>query len=113
TIKEKFYLPFKISEKEENILFWGCTHFNHDPKWEVPIYKTRGYNSADECREGLISNWNAKAKQTTIGFILGDIKFGYGSSEDFINLMDRLMFKELYICAGNHAAGFKQSLMEF
>lgn len=113
TLKEKLYLPFKISEKEENILFWGCTHFNHDPKWDNPIYKQRGYSSAEECREGLIANWNKKANQNTQGFILGDIKFGAGGAEEFLAILDRLVFQNLYICSGNHSAGFHQTLNNY
>ena len=110
TIKEKFYKPFRISEKEEDILFWGCTHFNHDPRWSDPIYNQRGYNSAEECTDGLINKWNSKASYKTVGFLLGDIMFGKGGAETFFHLLDRLQFRELYICAGNHFAGFHQAL---
>lgn len=110
TIKEKFYKPFRVSEKEENILFYGCLHNGHDPAWENPIWKMRGFNSAKECDEALINGWNKKSNYNTIGFLLGDTMFGYGGAERFLKLLDRLNFKELYLLGGNHVSGFHQAL---
>lgn len=105
-IKSKLYRPFKIEEDPCNILFWGCTHYNHNPSWEEPIWKKRGHTSAEHSRESLINNWNSKANDNTIGFLLGDIMFGRGGKEEFISIINRHSFKELYVCSGNHFAGF-------
>jgi calcineurin-like phosphoesterase family protein len=109
-LKSLIFQPIKIKAPDDNILFWGCMHYGHDPKWENPIWKTRGFDSAEECGETLIQRWNAKANSETIGFLLGDTVFSDPDGKKFLGLMERLTFKQLYICAGNHYSGFKQAL---
>lgn len=109
-MKDVFYKPVKVSSTDHDVLFWGCMHYGHDPKWDVPIWKTRGYNSSEEHDEGLIKNWNSKANKNTVGFLLGDTIFGYKADERLLKLFNRLNFKELYILPGNHQAGYKQLL---
>lgn len=110
--KELFYKPIKVKALDENILFYGCIHHNHDPKWETPIWKTRGYNSAKECDDGIINNWNSKANENTIGFLLGDTVFGDNGLATIKALLARLNFKELWMMPGNHPSGYKQLLEE-
>lgn len=105
-IKNKLYKTIRIEADSKSILFWGCTHYNHDPSWEIPIWKQRGFDSALHARESLINNWNSKASENTIGFLLGDIMFGRGGKEEFLSILERHQFKEMYICSGNHFAGF-------
>ena len=107
-MKDLFYKSVKITSTDHDVLFWGCMHYGHDPKWDIPIWKTRGYNSSFEHDEGLIMNWNKKAGASTIGFLLGDTIFGHNADERLINLFKRLYFKELYVLPGNHQAGYKQ-----
>jgi calcineurin-like phosphoesterase family protein len=109
-MKEYFYKPVKVTSTDHNVLFWGCMHYGHDPKWKEPIWKTRGYNSSREHDEGLIDNWNSKANKDTIGFLLGDTIFGHMSDERLMELFRRLEFKTLYVLPGNHQAGYKQLL---
>ena len=109
-MKDLFYKSVKINSTDHDVLFWGCMHYGHDPKWDVPIWKTRGYNSSFEHDEGLILNWNKKAGASTIGFLLGDTIFGHMADERLISLFNRLDFKELYVLPGNHQAGYKQLL---
>jgi calcineurin-like phosphoesterase family protein len=109
-MKDVFYKPVKITAKDHDVLFQGCMHYGHDPKWENPIWKLRGYNSSFEHDEGLIQNWNKKANANTIGFLLGDTIFGHNADERLLSLFRRLDFKELYILPGNHQAGYKQLL---
>jgi calcineurin-like phosphoesterase family protein len=109
-MKDVFYKPVKVSSTDHDVLFWGCMHYGHDPKWDNPIWKLRGYNSSAEHDEGLIQNWNKKANASTIGFLLGDTIFGHMADERLLKLFNRLNFKELYILPGNHQAGYKQIL---
>jgi calcineurin-like phosphoesterase family protein len=109
-MKDLFYKPVKITAKDHDVLFQGCLHYGHDPKWDNPIWKLRGYNSSAEHDEGLIQNWNSKANKNTIGFLLGDTIFGHNADERLLKLFNRLDFKELYILPGNHQAGYKQIL---
>jgi len=109
-MKDCFYKPVKVTAKDHDVLFWGCLHYGHDPKWPVPLWKTRGYNSSREHDEGLIANWNSKSNNNTIGFLLGDTIFGHRADERLLELFRILKYKTLYILPGNHQAGYKQLL---
>jgi calcineurin-like phosphoesterase family protein len=108
-MKGLFYLPVRVEAKNHEILFWGCLHYRHNPKWEIPIWKRRGYESSAEHDEGIIRNWNSKATEKTVGFLLGDVMFGYGGDQEFCNLMRRLKFQRVFVMSGNHHAGWKQA----
>ena len=107
-MKEYFYKPVKEDTKEQNVLFWGCLHYGHDPDWNIPLWKNRGYNSCAEHDLGIVNNWNSKANQNTIGFLLGDNIFGHNAEERLKKFFQEIMFKKIYIMPGNHQAGWKQ-----
>ena len=108
-MKDYFYKPIKEDEKEHNVLFWGCVHLNHlSEHWTVPIWKHRGYDSIEEYNLGLVNNWNSKANDKTIGFLLGDSIFGHNAEEKFIKFLKDISFKKLYVMPGNHLGGYKQ-----
>lgn len=108
-MKDLFYKPIKVNSKDENILFWGCLHHGHNPeKWDVPLWKRRGFDSVEEHDYIEIKNWNSRANQETIGFLLGDTVFGKGAAERLEILFNRLVFKDLYVMPGNHFSGWKQ-----
>lgn len=108
-MKSLFYQPVRVDAKNREILFWGCLHYGHNPKWDIPIWKRRGFDSSEEHDEAIINNWNSRATDKTIGFLLGDIMFGYGGEEKFKKLMSRLNFKRAFIMSGNHTAGWHQA----
>jgi len=112
-MKDLFYKPLKINAREDDILFWGCIHMHHNPiHWEIPLWRQRGFESVEEHDWTLIENWNSRANKNTIGFLLGDTMFGKGGSEKFKKLLNSLTFNTLYICGGNHTAGFSSLLNE-
>lgn len=109
-MKELFYKPIKIKHPNEDVLFWGCPHYDHAcESWSEPLYVKRGYKTLDEHNRALIDNWNSKASDTTIGFLLGDVMFGKGGLEKFKSFINRLKFDTIYICSGNHTAGWHQA----
>jgi calcineurin-like phosphoesterase family protein len=108
-MKDFFYKPLKVNEKEENILVWGCLHYGHDPtSWEVPLWKMRGYDSVISHNIGIKRNWESKANHNTVGFLLGDTIFGMNAEYRLKALFEELSFKALYVMPGNHQAGWKQ-----
>ena len=109
-LKNIFYDPFHVIADPENLLFWGCLHYHHDPKWPTPLWKSRGHNSVIEHDATIIKNWNSKANEETIGFLLGDTLFGQNALEEGKKLINQLRFRKLFICAGNHHGAFKQLL---
>jgi len=106
-MKDLFYKPIKVKEKDENILFWGCLHHGHNPeKWDVPLWKRRRFNSVEEHDYTEIKNWNSRANENTIGFLLGDTIFGKGSAERLEVLFKRLVFKQLFIMPPGYQDNF-------
>lgn len=107
-MRDLFYKNIRQEAKNDQILFWGCLHWHHNPSWDIPIWKRRGFESVQEHDEAIVKNWNSKATDKTIGFLLGDIMFGMGGSKEFMSLMRQLKFHRLFVMSGNHHAGFKQ-----
>lgn len=110
-LKDLLHKPLKIKGLDENILVWGCTHFGHlCEKWDIPIWKRRGFDSVEEHDYKLIDRWNEKANENTQGFLLGDVIFGYNAEERLKSILKRLTFKDLFVMSGNHVAGYHQLL---
>ena len=109
-MKSLFYKPIKIKHPDNDILFWGCLHANHECRtWSEPLWKQRGYSSMQDHDDSNLRNWNSKATDNTIGVWLGDNRFGSGGAEAFLNLVDKFKFKWLYCMSGNHTAGWWQA----
>jgi calcineurin-like phosphoesterase family protein len=107
-MKSLFYSPVKETAKNHQVLFWGCLHYKHNPSWENPIWKMRGFNSSEEHDLAIVQNWNNKASHETIGFLLGDVVFGRNATNDLLFLAENLQYSRIYIMPGNHQAGWKQ-----
>jgi calcineurin-like phosphoesterase family protein len=103
------YNHLKFKGNESNFFFLSDLHWNHNPNWEIPIWKTRGFNSFEDYNEGLISAWNSVCDENSIVFHLGDLLFNDGEGKKFYQLTDRLRYKELYLLCGNHYSGQKQA----
>jgi calcineurin-like phosphoesterase family protein len=104
------YQPKFKHSTEQKVFVYTDIHYRHNPSWPVPIWKMRGFNSAEECDAAQVANWNKKITNNDIVFLLGDTVLGAGkeSKEVFCNLIDKaLNYKELYIMCGNHYAGYK------
>ena len=69
----------------------------------------RGYDSPEAHEQGLIDNWNSKANEKTVGFLLGDNVFGDSDGSKFLHLMKSLKFEKVYVMSGNHVSGFRQN----
>ena len=92
-------LHFKQTN-ESKVYFWGCTHFFHNPKWPVPLWKSRGYNSMEECTNSLRDKINQTCRKNDILFLVGD---GFLNStpeqvEDFLGTLN----PKIYYWWGNH-----------
>ena len=107
---KKCLRPLKFECDENNIFFWGCLHLNHDPQWEVPLWKKRGFNSILEHNQTIENNWKEKLNEDSIIFLLGDTSFGYCAEQYMSSFFSRVPFKECYWMSGNHAAGWSKFL---
>lgn len=107
---KKYLKPLKIKESGKNVFFWGCLHLNHDPKWENPIWKMRGFNSVHEYNEAAKNAWCAKLNEESIIFLLGDTCFGHDAENFLMKFFQDVPFKDCYMLPGNHTAGWKSIL---
>ncbi len=108
-MKELFYKPLKINDKEENILWWSDMHIGQlCERWSEPLWKKRGFSCLQEHDNQLVQRWNNKCSSNSIVFNLGDIIFNRGAEVRLRELLDSLQFKDLFLFFGNHVAGTKQ-----
>jgi len=99
----------KFKGEESKFFFISDLHWNHNPNWEIPIWKVRGFDSFGDYNEGLIRNWNSVVDEDSTVFHLGDLIFNDGKGDKFYQLLDRLRYKELILFIGNHFSGQKQA----
>ncbi len=92
-------LNFKDSA-ESKLFCVGCTHLNHNPQWENPIWKMRGFSSAQEMTDGIIKSINDTCNPMDTLLVLGD--FCLNTSEgQFHELINRIN-PRLFFLRGNH-----------
>jgi len=107
-VKNLFYQPIKIKCPDDKFFVWSDLHIGHDPKWENPLWKMRGFNSIYEHDETLIFRWNETIDNNSTVVHCGDIMFGKDGYDRLKKLLDILNFHTLYLLPGNHMAGWKQ-----
>jgi calcineurin-like phosphoesterase family protein len=108
-MKDFFYKPLKIKDKEDNIFFWSDLHLGQKcNSWEVPLYVQRGFQTMDEHDSSLVNRWNEKVSHDSIIFNLGDMLFGHNGETRLKTYFEILNFKVMYLLFGNHSAGMKQ-----
>lgn len=108
-MKDLFYKPIKVTDKEDNIFFWSDLHLGHAcTHWDEPLYVKRGFKTLEEHDSSLIQRWNEIISIDSIVFNLGDMMFGRNGYERLKNTFEILNFKTMYLLFGNHTAGTKQ-----
>lgn len=73
------------------------THFGHS---NIIRYCNRPFANANEMDKGMIARWNERVKSDDIVFHLGD--FAFSNEQRILEIMDQLVFGELFIVPGNH-----------
>lgn len=108
-MKDIFYKPVKVEDKEENIFFWSDMHLGQECRsWSEPLYVKRGFSSLQEHDSALVQRWNEKVSHDSTVFNLGDMLFGYDGERRLKNYFEMLNFRKMYLLFGNHTAGMKQ-----
>lgn len=100
-----------IDSDSSRLFVTGCPHFNHDPKWDIPLWKMRGYNSAKEMTEDIILGINKLCRQSDNLLILGDFCLNT-SIEEFWKIVGRLL-PTLWFVDGNHDNPWKKEYERF
>ncbi len=90
-----------IETDNSKTYFTSDTHFNHNPKWEIPLWKQRGYNSPEEHTQGIIDKINERVRENDNLIHMGD--FCLNTNEDqFEVLISKLNCQNIYMIWGNH-----------
>jgi len=83
------------------VFFTSDFHLNHSPKWPIPIWKSRGFDSVSEMNESIIKSINDCVKPTDILFFLGDFVLNC-SEPQFEEFLSRINCQTIYMIFGNH-----------
>ena len=86
---------------EQKIYVSSDFHLNHNPKWETPIWKMRGFSSATDMTDGIIRSVNDTVRWNDILFFLGDFCLNTTLSQ-FEELLSRFACQNIYMLLGNH-----------
>jgi calcineurin-like phosphoesterase family protein len=103
-------INFKDSP-ERKLFVTGCLHLNHNPSWETPLHKMRGYESSLEMTEDIISIINQTCKSSDVLLVLGDFCLNT-SFEKFCSDVQRIN-PELWFVSGNHDSPWKKEFEKF
>lgn len=102
----------KIIDTDSSKLFVSADlHLNHNPKWDIPIWKIRGYNSAEEMTTGIIRQINDTCLSTDQLLVIGDFCLNT-SAEEFLSLVGRIHCKMLFI-RGNHNNPWEKLYLDY
>jgi len=86
---------------KNKIFFTSDTHFNHNPNWEIPLWKMRGFTSVTEHNDAIFKSINDTVKEDDYLFHLGD--FCLNTPPDkFDALIERINCQNVYMLFGNH-----------
>jgi len=86
--------------KDSKLFVTGCPHLGHNPQWEVPMYKMRGYETEKEMTDNIIKSINDTCTCLDTLLVIGD--FCLNTTEDqFLSLIGRIHPKMWFI-RGNH-----------
>lgn len=105
-------LKFQWNDRHKH--FWSSDWHNyHDPKWDVPIWKMRGYKSAEESKEDTVYKINERVGPDDYLWYLGD-SFLNASDGDCLGWLSRIKCNNINMLFGNHESNmyrlYKQEL---
>lgn len=86
--------------KNEKVGIISDPHFHHNPKWAIPLWKARGYNSVEEHDNDIIDKVNAMFGPNDILFMLGD--FCLNTTVDQFNELLGRIKPQIWALWGNH-----------
>lgn len=96
------YKIFKFPWEQRNQHFWSSDwHIFHDPKWNHPIWKTRGYKSAEDASKKIQDKINERVGKNDTLWYLGDM-FLNASDEQCLKWIDGLNCENINVIKGNH-----------
>lgn len=96
------YRIIKHTWAEKNdIFFCSDPHAFHNPSWDIPLWKSRGYESAEEAAVDKIAKINAKVGPDQTLYCLGD-GFLNATDEQCLDWLSQINCKNIRYLFGNH-----------
>lgn len=102
--------PFVLkTSSDRNIWFTSDWHMGHlGPRSGIPLWQSRGYNSASEMTQGIIDKLNELVKPNDYIFNCGDFCLN-SSEEDFKNYLSSINCQNIHYITGNHNSRIKDA----
>jgi len=109
------YKILKHAYNDRHKLFFSSDwHIFHDPSWEVPIWKQRGYNSVGEANQGTLNKINEKVPENATIYYLGD-GFLNTTDDKVLEWLSQIKCKDIRYIWGNHCSNmyrlYKQEVL--
>lgn len=92
-----------------NIWVTSDTHFNHA---NIIKYCDRPFHTTREMDDEMVDRWNAVVKDGDIVYHLGDVYFGGGATDGYINTLLARLHGRKRLVLGNHDNGKDQKLQQ-
>jgi calcineurin-like phosphoesterase family protein len=106
----------KFKTKDQKVWFTSDLHWNHNPKWEIPIWKSRGFSSVEESNRYTINKINELVAPNDILFSLGDLTLNC-SEDEFESFIGQINCRNIYCLWGNHpnpmAKIYKRKILDY
>lgn len=93
-------LRFKQTDAQK-VYLTSDWHIFHNPKWSIPIWKMRGFNSLEESNKHIIDSINDTVGVNDILINLGDPTLNCSESQ-FEELLSQIKCQTVYLLFGNH-----------
>lgn len=90
-------------QDREKIYFSSDWHIFHDPPWEIPLWKSRGYESAEDAARKIQERINQTVPEDGIIYYMGDM-FLNASDEQCIEWLKGVNCKNIFKIWGNHTS---------
>jgi len=99
----------KFRQTEEQKVYWTSdSHLNHNPKWKVPLWETRGFKSSEEHTNTIIDKINERVRPNDILIHAGDFCLNTSESQ-FEELLSRINCQNIHYIWGNHNSRIKDA----
>lgn len=110
------YKILKYPWEQRNRHFWSSDwHIFHDPKWNYPIWMTRGYESAEDAAKKIQDKFNERVGRYDTLWYLGDM-FLNASDEQCLAWIDGINCENVNVLMGNHESNmyrlYKQEVLK-
>jgi calcineurin-like phosphoesterase family protein len=91
---------FPWTERDRHF-FTSDLHIFHDPNWEIPIWKSRGYENAEHAAEEIANKINERVGEDDILWNFGDL-FLNADDDKCLEWLSKIKCKNIKKLWGNH-----------